>query len=116
MVNGDVPNTDLITRKTITKSSLHVKTIAMYAKLFENDSVGCEDNDLIREEEEEHVTISEQLDRVVAESTQQKDNQPTQRVPLRQDFQIVRGYQKISERLEKLFQALLTTTPTSVES
>ena len=72
-VNGDVSNTDLITRKTITKSSLHEKAIAMYAKLFENDSVGCEDNDLIREEEEEHVTISEQLDRVVAESTQHKD-------------------------------------------
>ena len=42
LVNGNVPNTDLIRRKTITKSSLHVKAIAMYAKLFENDSVGCE--------------------------------------------------------------------------
>ena len=60
----------------------------MYAKLFENDSVGCEDNDLIREKEEEHVSISEQLDRVVAESTQHTDNQPTQRVPLRQDFKL----------------------------
>lgn len=89
LVNGDVPNTDLIRRKTITKSSLHVEAIAMYAKLFENDSVGCEENDLIREEEEEHVvSISEQLDRVVAESTQQKDNQPTQRVLLMQDFKL----------------------------
>ena len=48
----------------------------MFAKLFGNASVvGCEDNDVVleEEEEEEQLSISEQLDRVVAESTQQKD-------------------------------------------
>ena len=78
----------------MTKSSLHVKAMAMYAKLFENDSVGCQDYDVIREEEEEHVTISEQLDRVVTESTQQKDKQQTQRVPYRQDFKLFEATNK----------------------
>ena len=73
---------------------MHVKAIAMYAKLFENDSVGCEDNYLVREKEKERVSISEQLDRVVADSTQQKDNQPTQRVPLMQDFKLFEATKK----------------------
>ena len=49
-------------------SILHVKANTIFAKLFVNNS---EDNVVIREEEEEHLYMSEQFDRVVAESTNQ---------------------------------------------
>ena len=117
LVKGDLLHTDLITGTKVNKSNLHAKANAMFATLFGNASVvGCEDNDVVLEEEEEQLSMSEQLDRVVAESTQQKDNQTTQRVPLTQDFKLFEATKKRSDRLEKLFQALLTTKPTSVDS
>ena len=62
------------------------------------------------------MSLTDKLNRAIAESTQQKDNQPAQLVPLTQDFFLFEATKKRSERLEKLFQALLTTKPTSVES
>ena len=58
------------------------------------------------------MSLADKLNRAIAESTQQKENQPAQRIPLTQD----EVTNKRSERLDKLFQALLTTKPTSVES
>ena len=87
----------------------------MFSKLFGHETTGSDDPDVILEEEED-MSLADKLNRAIAESTQQKDNQPAQRVPLTQDFKLFEATKKRSERLEKLFQALLTTKPTSVES
>ena len=116
LVNGDVPNTvDVITGAKITKTSLHAKANAMFSKLFGHETTGSDNPDVILEEEED-MSLADKLNRAIAESTQQKDNQPAQRVPLTQDFKLFEATKKRSERLEKLFQALLTTKPTSAES
>ena len=116
LVNGDVPNTvDVITGAKITKTSLHAKANAMFSKLVGHETTGSDDPDVILAEEED-MSLADKLNRAIAESTQQKDNQPAQRVPLTQDFKLFEATKKRSERLDKLFQALLTTKPTSVES
>ena len=105
LIKGDLLHTDLITGTKVNKSNLHAKSNAMFATLFGNASVvGCEDNDVVLEEEEEQLSMSEQLDRVVAESTQQKDNQTTQRVPLTQDLNYLRLPKKDQIGLKNCFR------------
>ena len=117
LVNGDFSQVaDQITGTKVTKSSIHTKANLMFTKLFgQEDTAGNEGPD-VDPEEEKDMSLAEKLNRVIAKSTQQSNNQPTQRVPLTQDFKLFEATKKRTERLEKLFQALLTTKPTSVES
>ena len=113
LVKGDLPHTDLITGTKVNKSNLHAKSNASLQRFLgmllllavgtmtwfsrrRRNSCPCLNM---------AGNITNPIyDRVVAESTQQKDNQTTQRVPLTQDLNYLRLPKKDQNGLKNCFR------------
>ena len=118
--NEDIKKPDPVTGLKIVKSSLQVKATELIERLYPCDppvppSPPSPTPPQTEEPPKQQPTMKERLNKIVEESTQERIV-PTVSFSLSPEFKLFESTRKRTEKLDLLYQALLTIKPTSVES
>ena len=119
--NDDIKKADPITGLKIVKSNLHAKANDLYSRLFSQglESVDAPVTSSLENEEvppKDPPTLLERLKKVVKDSTKECAPIKASNATLTPDFKMFEATGKRTDKLESVFQALMTVKPTSVES
>ena len=116
--NEDIKKADAITGLKIVKNALHAIGNELYERLLPgpaSTSPSSPSPPPPVDEAEKPDTLYEKLKKVVKESTEEQ-HQTHVSSSLVPDFKMFEATRKRTEKLDALFQALMTVKPTSVES